>query len=281
MFGYLTAQIELLTEEQLARYRACYCGLCRSLKERHGQRGRLALNYDMCFLVLLLDSLYEPELLQGEEPCIAHPRTARPWQRSENSGYAADLTIALAYNKCLDNWHDEASPLALAEAAALKRSYRKVQSLWPRQCGAIERGLQALGELEQSGAADPDSAAACFGGLMAELFVRQEDRWAPVLRALGGALGRFIYILDACMDLEKDALLSRYNPLRRRYGRDNAAAFRDILKLLLTDAVRAFDTLPLVQDAGLMQNILCAGLWAAFDKKFGSEEGTAHGSGSL
>jgi len=281
MFGYLTAQTELLTPEQLARYRACYCGLCRSLKDRHGQLGRLTLNYDMCFLVLLLDSLDEPELRQGEEPCIAHPRTARAWQRTENSDYAADLTVALAYNKCLDDWHDDASPLALAETAALRRSYRKVQALWPRQCEAIEQGLRALGELEKNGEADPDAAAACFGALMAELFVRREDRWAPQLRALGGALGRFIYILDACMDLDKDALLGRYNPLRRRYGMKNAAAFRDILKMLLGDAVRAFDALPLVQDAGLMQNILCAGLWAAFDKKFGSEEGTAHGSGSL
>ena len=281
MFGYLTAQTELLTPEQLARYRACYCGLCRSLKDRHGQLGRLTLNYDMCFLVLLLDSLDEPELRQGEEPCIAHPRTARAWQRTENSDYAADLTVALAYNKCLDDWHDDASPLALAESAALKRSYRKVQALWPRQCEAIEQGLRALGELEKNGEADPDAAAACFGALMAELFVRREDRWAPQLRSLGGALGRFIYILDACMDLDRDALLGRYNPLRRRYGMNNAAAFRDILKMLLGDAVRAFDALPLVQDAGLMQNILCAGLWAAFDKKFGSEEGTAHGSGSL
>ena len=281
MFGYLTAQTELLTPEQLARYRACYCGLCRSLKDRHGQLGRLTLNYDMCFLVLLLDSLDEPELRQGEEPCIAHPRTARAWQRTENSDYAADLTVALAYNKCLDDWHDDASPLALAETAALRRSYRKVQALWPRQCEAIEQGLRALGELEKNGEADPDAAAACFGALMAELFVRREDRWAPQLRSLGGALGRFIYILDACMDLEKDALLGRYNPLRRRYGMNNAAAFRDILKMLLGDAVRAFDALPLVQDAPLMQNILCAGLWAAFDKKFGSEEGTAHGSGSL
>ena len=281
MFGYLTAQTELLTPEQLARYQACYCGLCRSLKDRHGQLGRLTLNYDMCFLVLLLDSLDEPEITQNEEPCLVHPRSPRLWQRTENSDYAADLTVALAYNKCLDNWRDDGAPLALAESAALKRSYKKVQALWPRQCEAIERGLWELGELEKTGEADPDAAAACFGALMAELFVRKEDRWAPHLRALGGALGRFIYILDACMDLDKDALLGRYNPLRRSYGMDNAARFRDILKMLLGDAVRAFDALPLVQDAGLMQNILCAGLWAAFDKKFGTEEGTVHGSGSL
>lgn len=281
MFGYLTAQTELLTPEQLARYRACYCGLCRSLGERHGQLGRLTLNYDMCFLVLLLDSLYEPETRSGDETCIAHPRFSRPWQRSGHSDYAADLTVALAYNKCLDNWHDDGAPLALAESAALRRSYRRVQALWPRQCVAIERSLRSLAALEKAGQPDPDAAAGCFGSLMAELFVLREDRWAPQLRALGGGLGRFIYILDACMDLERDALLGRYNPLRRSYGRDNAAHFRDILRLLLSDALRAFDALPLVQDASLLQNILCAGVWAAFDKKYKTEEGSPHGTGPL
>ena len=281
MFGTLTAQTELLTEEQLARYRACYCGLCRSLKERHGQLGRLALNYDTCFLVLLLDSLYEPETRQGDEPCAVHPRQARPWQRSEYSDYAADMTVALAYFKCRDNWQDEGNPLALAESAALKRSYEKAQALWPRQCGTIERSLNSLKEQEARAIPDPDAAAACFGELMAALFVLHDDRWAPALRSLGDALGRFIYIADACLDLKKDALLGRFNPLRARYGRDNAADFRDILKMLLADAVRAFDALPLVQDAGLMQNILCAGVWTDFDKKFGSEEGTSDGSGSL
>lgn len=281
MFGTLTAQTELLTEEQLARYKACYCGLCRSLKERHGQLGRLALNYDTCFLVLLLDSLYEPETRQGCEPCAVHPRQARPWQRSEHSDYAADMTVALAYYKCRDDWQDEGSPLALAESAALRRSCAKVRRQWPRQCEAIEASMEALRRQEQAARPDPDAAAACFGALMAELFILREDRWSPALRALGGALGRFIYILDACLDLDKDALLGRFNPLRARYGRDNGADFRDILKMLLADALRAFDALPLVQDLGLMQNVLCVGVWTGFDKKFGSEEGTSHGSGSL
>ena len=65
MFGYLVAAAEVLDEEQKKRYKACYCGLCRSLKERHGQLSRLTLNYDLTFLVLLLSSLYEPPEQSG------------------------------------------------------------------------------------------------------------------------------------------------------------------------------------------------------------------------
>ena len=47
MFGYLVAAPELMTEPQLGRYRAAYCGLCRSLRARHGQISGLTLTYDM------------------------------------------------------------------------------------------------------------------------------------------------------------------------------------------------------------------------------------------
>ena len=39
-----------------------------------------------------------------------------------------------------------------------------------------------------------------------------------------------------------------------------------------------FDKLPLVQDAGILKNILCAGLWAQFNKKYKKEETDGTGS---
>ena len=57
MFGYVIANLEGLTQPQKDRYKGCYCGLCRVLKQRHGFSGRLTLTYDMTFLVLLLSAL--------------------------------------------------------------------------------------------------------------------------------------------------------------------------------------------------------------------------------
>ena len=70
------------------------------------------------------------------------------------------------------------------------------------------------------------------------------------------------------MDLDADALHGSYNPFRRYYGLDNADHFRSILQMLLGECMRAYDRLPLVQDKDLLDNILCAGTWAQFDKKF-------------
>lgn len=77
MFGYVIANLEGLTQAQKDRYKGCYCGLCRVLKQRHGFSGRLTLTYDMTFLVLLLSALYEAdeERGMGGLPCAPAAQT--------------------------------------------------------------------------------------------------------------------------------------------------------------------------------------------------------------
>lgn len=281
MVGYLIASASSLTEEERIRYKATYCGLCRTLKERHGQISRLTLNYDMTFLILLLQSLYEAEERSGVETCIAHPREKREWWCSEISDYAADMNVALAYLNRLDDWQDDGSVLALAESGLLKKAYRETAEKYPRQCAAMEQSIMELSYLEKSGIEDPDAAAATFGHLLGSVFVWREDRWQEPLYRLGDSLGRFIYLLDAAVDLEKDAYKGSYNPFRKYYGLDNEERFRDILKIFLADAVIQFDFLPLVKDVDLMKNILCSGLWTVFDEKFRLKRGNKNGSGSV
>lgn len=282
MFGYLTAATGFLEEEQYLRYRACYCGLCRSLKQRHGQFSRLTLNYDLTFLVLLLSSLYEPEEERGENGCIIHPLSRRQWAASQYSSYAADINLALAYMKMRDDWDDDCDPVSLAASHMLRPAFRRVSALHPRQCAAIREGIDALTRLEQQPESSADQCAACFGRLMSEIFAPQDDRWASDLKGMGDALGRFIYIMDACMDLEKDARLCRFNPFLSRLGmNDNGQYFGDILKMHLADCIYHFERLPLVQDADIMRNILCLGLWASFNKKFLIEKGPSDVSGPI
>ena len=54
-------------------YQSFYCGLCQQLKQRFGQFSRLALNYDMTFLAILLSGLYEPKTKERKIRCILHP----------------------------------------------------------------------------------------------------------------------------------------------------------------------------------------------------------------
>ncbi|MDR0951989.1 MAG: DUF5685 family protein [Oscillospiraceae bacterium] len=268
MFGFVTANAETLSEEQKHRYKAVYCGLCRSLKQRHGFLGRIALNYDMAFLVLTLSSLYEPEGCFGCERCFIHPVKKHDYETSELSAYAADMTVALSYLNALDNWQDERDFLSLVYARLLRRKFRKVSLLWPRQCGAMTSCIDALSALEASGRADPDAGSKLFGQLMAELFVYKEDRWQETLRAMGGFLGEFIYIMDAFMDLETDARRGRYNPLAGLQGQGaDEKFFLELLTVLIGNCTLAYEKLPIVEDAELLRNILYSGVWTRYERR--------------
>ena len=283
MFGYLTASLDTLSEEEKTRYNACYCGLCRSLRERHGLFAGMSLNFDMTFLVLLVNSLYEPEESSGEDRCPAHPFSKRAWVRREAADYAADMNIALAYHKCMDDWTDDKNVVALSEAKLIKKEYEEVCRSYPRQCEAMKKSIAELRELEINDKEDPDAAADTFGDLMAEVLVYREDRWSDTVRGMGRALGRFIYVMDACLDLSGDVKHGRYNPFKNLYDvPDSEEYFRDILKMTLGECIMYFDRLPLVQDVGIMQNILCAGLWAQYSRKYSEKKkGPSDDTGSV
>lgn len=264
MFGYVRANVADLSEAQKARYQACYCGLCRALKERHGQLGRLALTYDMTFLTMFLSSLYEPEEASGTMRCVTHPAKAHTYVQNDVSAYAADMTIALTYHKCMDDWQDEGKRSAKAYADALKKAYAQVKAHWPRQTAAIEDGMKRLSDVESCREPSPDAAANCFAGLMAELFVMKEDYWRNALRTFGAALGRYIYLVDAACDYEEDKKSGGYNPvlLLDKQPED----MREYLTHALGQASAAFEALPLVQDADILKNILYSGIWQSYNE---------------
>ena len=96
MFGFVNASMEELTEDRKKRYTQVYCGICRDIRASASQTARLSLSYDMVFLALLLESLYEPETKTGSRACMLHPCSPRGWSSSPYTAYAADMKVALA-----------------------------------------------------------------------------------------------------------------------------------------------------------------------------------------
>ena len=267
MFGFVTANLKELSKEENQRDSAVYCGICRQLRETSGQIGRLSLSYDMTFLALLLMSLYEPEEHFGDNACILHPIRKRPWVESECIAYAADMNIALAYYNCMDDWSDDHSLTAKAMASYLKSSMGKIEQRYSRQCAAIENCIRELTRLEQENCPNPDESANCFGRLMAELLVYKEDMWAPALRETGMALGRFIYLADAAVDYKKDKRKHKYNPYIAMGMEPDPKKWDEYLVLSMGRCTHWFEKLPLVQDKGILDNILYSGVWTNFRRK--------------
>ncbi|MBR2028901.1 MAG: hypothetical protein IKA10_07960 [Oscillospiraceae bacterium] len=269
MFGYVQADIEHLTQAEKDRYKAVYCGLCHTLGQRHGFTARMGLTYDMTFLALLLSSLYEPEETHNTSRCVVHPFREHSYVSNKYIDYAADMTIALVYYKCIDDWYDDKKIIAKGYSALLSNAYKKVKINWPVQCSAIERELSALSEIEIKNDNSADAAANCFGRLMEALFVYREDFWADYLKKLGYGLGRYIYLADACTDLEKDMKSGSYNPLINLISKPED--FSERLQLLLGEASDCFEKLPVVQDENLLKNIIYSGIWTKYNRQIKEE----------
>ena len=261
MFGYVTASLKELDKEAEKRYRAVYCGICRRIRVQSGQLARLGLSYDMAFLALLLMSLYEPEETAGEKACNLHPIQKRPWVDNKFIQYAADMNVALSYYNCLDDWEDDRKYSAKLLAGQFGKHLPEIEARYPRQCSAIAACIGQLSELEKAGCANPDEPASCFGNLMGELLTYEEDLWAPTLRQMGFYLGRFIYLLDAALDYDKDEKKKKYNPyLAMGTGKD-WPRWEEYLVLTMGRCTESFEKLPLVQDKPLLDNILYSGVW--------------------
>lgn len=308
MFGFVMADAGALSEEEKERYRAVYCGLCLALRDRYGQLSRACLTYDLTFFVLLCNSLHEPAETQGASHCVMHPAPAapRPWARSAWTDYAADLSVALAYHKVLDDVADDGDLKARAAERLLAGAYEQARACIPEQCAEIERAMAAIRAIEEAGrsnadalsggagtacdspfsadatdavlAFDPDAAAHEFGRMLGRLFAHNQGFWAETMEELGRGLGRFIYLMDAAVDFADDAETGSYNPFVA-LGSD-AEAMRATLALAAADAAIPYERLPLVQDAHLMDAILYSGVWAQFNKAYPPQDALAQNEGS-
>ena len=262
MFGYVNVNRKELTPEERGRFGAVYCGVCRRIRLQSGQLSRLGLQYDAAFLGLLLMSLYEPEERSGENACLLHPVTKRPWVDNPCIAYAADMNVALACYKCLDDWQDDHSRAARVLQRIFEAQMRRISEAYPRQCRAIAHCLESLAALEAESCGNPDLPANCFGQLMGELLVWKEDFWADTLRDMGYHLGRFIYLLDAAADFTRDQKQGRYNPfLAMGMEKEDWSRWTDYLVLTMARCTDSYERLPLVQDKKILDNILYSGIW--------------------
>lgn len=268
MYGYVNVNKLELKLKEYYEFRGFYCGLCRTLGDRHGFISRFSLSYDMTFLIVLLTSLYEPEVKAENKRCFIHPLHKSLVITNRFSEYAADMNIALAVEKCEDDWKDERKSKALVGLLAYKRKYEKIKERYKRQCDTIQKELRLLNSLESLQSTDYEEVAATFGRMMGEIFVYEADRWEGALREVGFFLGKFIYLNDAFEDLEEDTKENRYNPFKELSKEaDFYEKVRLMLHLTMSECSRAFESLPLVKDIDILRNILYDGVWTRFEAK--------------
>ena len=265
MFGYVRPLRDELKCRDFDLYRATYCGLCRTMRQRYGLLAPMFLNFDFTFLALLLSPVEERfEPCRGR--CHANPLRKRPMcQQSQPLCLAADESVVLTYWKLRDSAKDGKGIKAFAAKALawlLKPAYRKAAERTPYFDRKVISALGELERLEQGNCASMDQTADTFARLLQAAAPETGDpmKDKPV-KLLLYHLGRWIYLIDARDDLEEDREEGNYNPLLLRFGEN---CDDEVLNLTLEHSLNlarsSLNILELGCRRDIIENILCLGL---------------------
>lgn len=261
MFGFVTANIKDLTKEEQNVYGGYYCGLCNTLKN-YGNLPCLTLNYDMTFLYMFLSSYFNEKDEKYTKRCAVHPLKPKNVYMNKYAEYASDMTILLAYYKLEDDVNDDNSINARLFKNALKDAFSKAEAKHREKSNKIKGLLSDLYEIEKRGEHNPDIPAKVFGEILGTVFDFNDNDAS--LFQFGSAIGKVIYIMDACVDVKSDIRKCRYNPMVE-IKKEN---FQQILTILLSDCTEIYDKMNIEKNKSIIDNILYSGIWQVFWRNF-------------
>ncbi len=223
----------------------------------------MVLTYDLVFLAIVLSAVTGEAYSISTARCPVHPAKKRIFRRNRFTSYAADMNLALAYYKYIDDWKDDNSRKAKIAAGLFRKAFEETEKRYPYQCNEIKKCLEELSQAEKNNVLIPDVPAAIFGRLLGAVFSYGDEELKERLYEFGLALGKFIYIADAATDLKSDIKKQRYNPLVQFSAGDT----EPVLQMIMAECLEAYNRLPVKQDKEIIENILLSGIWTSYDRK--------------
>lgn len=286
MFGYVIPYKMELKIKDYEKIKAYYCGLCRNIKYNFGNVPRITLNYDTTFLAILLDSFNDNEEKYIKRNCILHPIKKRIFLvDNEPLRYASYLNIILTYHKLLDDVIDDKTIRSRVFSSIFKTYLNKIPENFQQIENNIKENLNKLYYLEKSKNIDSlDELSHPFGELTAYTILSyiNNKEYDESLYHLGYNLGKWIYIIDAYDDLEKDIKNNEFNGINLILNKKNIP-YKDFVKstnkrihFILTsyarECSRAFEKLPIEKNRDILFNVFNFGLLAQIEKVFETKE---------
>lgn len=266
MFGYIVVNKPELKIKDFEKYQQYYCGLCQSLKKAHGKKSQFTLNNDLTFVGILLTGLYEPAETVKKIRCPIHPVHAKLVRTNTCLDYASDMTIVLTYYKLDDDIKDENSLKSKIFQSILHKEFIRVKKKYPEKVDTILQQLDKIHQLEKENSMDLDLISGCFGHVMAEIMVYQNDIFKDDLYNMGYYLGKFIYLIDAFEDVEEDIKKNNYNPLKDRFKNHDFLEYSyNILEMMISKSSFYFEKLPIIENVDILKNIIYSGIWTKFE----------------
>lgn len=288
MFGTLKPKGCGLDDETRQAHRRLYCGLCQSLGEGYGQLSRALVSFDAVFLAVLVEGLSAEAAAPSSCRCPLVPVVFRPTASPDSPAMqlASAMSLLLADQYLADKALDDSAlagwlrPLGQGTVAQA----RQILDALGVDLRALEGFEHHQKATEQRGVTRPEDAAAPTAAALSRIFSAASvlpgvaPGVAPALAALGDAVGRIIYFVDALEDLEKDALSGSFNPCLDLDGEIEPARVQQTSRLLrdaLGDAKAQIAALPWQRHRELVEDIVLRRQGAAAAAAIEAAQGAA------
>lgn len=233
MFGYVKPDNPHMYVKDVVLYKASYCGLCKSIGLKCGQKARFVLSYDLSFLSCFLHNIMNEDLVIEKQHCVLHTIKKRPIAKpTKLSKRIGVLNVILAYEKMNDDVLD--SNKSKFKRSIFKSSYKKALKSEPDLCKIVKNGYDALYKYEKSEGDSVIVASEFFGKLLCDVVKYiSGEYYSDHVENLCFNLGKWIYIADALDDFDKDYKKKEYNPFILAYK--DVKSKDELLKKYLND----------------------------------------------
>lgn len=264
MFGYVNIN-KKLQEGQQGLWQAFMCGLCMSTKKLFGNLPRMFITNDVNFLNVLFHSVQQIDVELADLRCFSHPVKKRPMvEPTTLSDRMSVANVILTYYKLYDDVLDGGGLKKRAALAMYKKPYKLARQQWQELDEVVDSYYAQLRELEQSGCDSLDRVSHCFACLSQQVCkLVLGEQTTEFAETLCYNLGKWIYLIDALDDFDKDVKKHNYNPFAQHYGATTVEELRThidevhfIMYAVLNRTVQSYNDLNLTKYSCILKNVL-------------------------
>lgn len=282
MFGYVRPHKSEMLVREYEEYKAVYCSLCRQLGKSYGPAARLTLSYDCTFYAMLLLAMNSECAGYRSGRCMVNPlKKCTYYKAGEPELTAASaLSVLMTYYKIKDDiqdsrfWGKIRGYLLLPVAAHARR---KAARDYPQMDRIVSEAMKQQKLAEENQSPGLDRCAEPTAIMLQRVFELSagenpdpSESRVRVLRQVGYFLGRWIYLMDAADDIEKDLKEGAFNPFLIENNLSKTSTKEEIgkvrenanqsLNLTLSQLIAAFNILDFQHFGPILQNIITQGL---------------------
>lgn len=235
MFGYIKADKPEMKVKEYEAYKGLYCSVCKAMKKHYGLLSTLTLSYDITFLLLMRLSFSSkiPSYKKGRCPFNIAKKCNFCCDINDELCYCASVSMMLFYFKVKDNISDSSLFKRMLMYLVLPYAfikYKKAKKLYPEIAEIIEANMNNQSAIEKNNTTLTDAAAHASADSLGKILSYKLNNENNLLYKFGYGIGKWVYLMDAFDDIEKDIESKSYNVFVLKHSLKSSDNLTDDIK---------------------------------------------------